>query len=508
MEYVITAPEILASTAANIDEIGSAISDANANAAGPTTGLVAAAEDEVSAAIAELFGGYGQQYHAVLTQATAFHNEFTQALGAAGNAYAQAEAANAAATSNALGALNGPIQTLLGRTPVGGSGSSGTSSLISVVKAATATQVALVMGGTANPGPDPGYLNAVAQAYLLPRFPQLQLSNVFPQFTPEQFWPVTPQLGGLTFGQSVAQGVGLLNTGINNQLSSGHSVVVFGYSQSATIATDEIKALMALPANLRPDPSQLSFVLTGDPNNPDGGLLERFPGFYIPFLDVAFNGATPPNSPYPTAIYTAQYDGIADAPQYPLNVLSDLNAFLGYFFVHSTYPTLTAAQVASAVPLATSPGYTGSTQYYMIMTQDLPLLDLIRDIPYAGPPMADFFQPDLRVLVDLGYGDIGTGSNYANVPTPASLISIPNPITVTADLARGAVQGPYAAAVDIGIEGGFLSPSLLPDTYPYVPSPDPHLHIFLGQPSLTGLSVLSGAVGRVLEIIPPNLFGP
>ena len=69
MEYVITAPEMLASTAADVDEIGSAISDAHANAAGPTTGLVAAAEDEVSAAIAELFGRYGQQYQAVLAQA-------------------------------------------------------------------------------------------------------------------------------------------------------------------------------------------------------------------------------------------------------------------------------------------------------------------------------------------------------------------------------------------------------------------------------------------------------
>jgi hypothetical protein len=362
------------------------------------------------------------------------------------------------------------------------------------------------MGGTANPGPDLGYLNTVAQAYLLPRFPALQLSNVFQQFTPEQFWPVTPQLGGLTFEQSVAQGVSLLDSGIKAQLGLGNSVVVFGYSQSATIANNEINALMALPANLRPDASQLSFVLVGDPNNPDGGLLGRFPGFYIPILDVAFNGATPPNSPYPTAIYTGQYDGIADAPQYPLHVLSDVNAFLGYFFVHNTYPLLTPDQVANAVPLPTSPGYTGSTQYYMIMTQNLPLLDLVRDIPYAGPPIADIFQPDLRVLVDLGYGDIGPGYGYANVPTPASLLSVPNLPVIAADLAIGAVQGPYAAVIDIGIEAGAWGPNLLPNTYPYVPSLDPHLQLFLGQPSVTGLSRLSGALGKVLELIPPNLF--
>jgi PE-PPE domain/PE family len=499
MEYLVTAPELLATTAADVGEIRSAITDANASAAGPTAGLVAAAKDEVSEAIAKLFGEYGQQYQAVLTKAAAFHDDFSRALAAAGNTYTQAEAAS-------VEALGTSIQTLLGRTPTGG-GSSGASALISVVRASVDPQVALVMGGTANPSPDLGYLQSVAQAYLLPRFPALQLSNVFAQFTPEQLWPVTPQLGGLTLGQSVAQGVSLLDSGIKAQLAQGNSVVVFGYSQSALVATDEIRALMALPANLQPDASQLSFVLAGNPNNPDGGLLERFTGFYIPILDAAFNGATPPNSPYPTSIYTIQYDGIADAPQYPLHVLSDLNAFLGYFIVHSNYPTLTASQVANAVHLATSPGYTGVTQYYEVMTQNLPLIQFIRDIPYAGPPIADIFQPDLRVLVDLGYGDIGPGGGYANLPTPASLLSVPNVGRVAVDLAEGAVQGPWSAVVDIVVESGYTpATSWYPDAYPYLPSPDPHLHIYLGQPSTTGLSRLCSGLGNVLELIPPNLF--
>jgi hypothetical protein len=46
---------------------------------------------------------------------------------------------------------------------------------------------------------------------------------------------------------------------------------------------------------------------------------------------------------------------------------------------------------------------------------DLPLLDPLRGIPVIGNPLADLVQPDLRVIVDLGYGD-----GYANVPTPAS----------------------------------------------------------------------------------------
>ncbi|CNW82868.1 PE family protein [Mycobacterium tuberculosis] len=43
MSYVIAAPEMLATAAADVDGIGSAIRAASASAAGPTTGLLAAA---------------------------------------------------------------------------------------------------------------------------------------------------------------------------------------------------------------------------------------------------------------------------------------------------------------------------------------------------------------------------------------------------------------------------------------------------------------------------------
>jgi PE-PPE domain/PE family len=506
MSYLISAPESLASAAADVENIRSAIGAAGSNAAAPTTGVVAAAGDEVSGAIANLFGAYGREYQELLAQAATFHSRFTQTLAAAGLAYAEAEAANAALVSGVSNEVGAPLRTLLGQAPVGAGGSAGTGPVASMASTAAGDPLyALIMGGTGNPTPDPTYVTSVYNAYIKPN---PLFSSAIPQglFTPEQFWPVTSQLGNMTFGQSVTKGVALLNSAIAGLLSDpSNSAVVFGYSQSATIATDEIRALMAAGS---PYQGQLSFVLVGNPNNPVGGILERFPGFYIPFLDVAFNGATPPNSPYPTSIYTIQYDGIADAPQYPLDVLSDVNAVMGYFFVHSNYPTLTATQVGNAVLLPTSPDYTGQTQYYMFPTQNLPLLQPIRNIPFAGPPIADIFQPDLRVLVDLGYADYGPGGTYANVPTPAGLFFIPNPITIIPDLALGAVQGPYGAAVEIGVEAGLASPSLFPNTYPWVPSIAPHLNFSFGPSSPTLLSVLSGALGNVLHLIPaPTIPG-
>ncbi len=57
MSYVIAAPDYFAGAAQDLTGIESALRSAHAVAAGPTTSIVAAAQDEVSAAISALFGG-------------------------------------------------------------------------------------------------------------------------------------------------------------------------------------------------------------------------------------------------------------------------------------------------------------------------------------------------------------------------------------------------------------------------------------------------------------------
>ena len=65
MSLMVAVPDVLGTAAADLASIGSTISSANAAAATPTTGIVAAAEDEVSAAIAQLFSGHGRAYQAL-----------------------------------------------------------------------------------------------------------------------------------------------------------------------------------------------------------------------------------------------------------------------------------------------------------------------------------------------------------------------------------------------------------------------------------------------------------
>ncbi|CRH16949.1 PE-PGRS family protein [Mycobacterium tuberculosis] len=98
MSFVIVAPEALMSVASEVAGIGSALNAANAAAAAPTTGVLAAAADEVSAAMAALFGAHAQEYQRLSAQAAGFHAQFVQALNAGVNSYASAEAANASVT--------------------------------------------------------------------------------------------------------------------------------------------------------------------------------------------------------------------------------------------------------------------------------------------------------------------------------------------------------------------------------------------------------------------------
>src|SRR5215813_11713486 len=95
MSYVIAMPEMLSAAVADVAGIGSAISAGNALAAGPTTGLVAAAGDEVSAAIAALFSEHARGFQALSAQVEQFHQRFVAALNAATNSYSATEAANA-----------------------------------------------------------------------------------------------------------------------------------------------------------------------------------------------------------------------------------------------------------------------------------------------------------------------------------------------------------------------------------------------------------------------------
>ncbi|MBD9325650.1 PE domain-containing protein, partial [Mycobacterium tuberculosis] len=103
MSFVIVARDALAAAAADLAQIGSAVNAGNLAAANPTTAVAAAAADEVSAALAALFGAHAREYQAAAAQAAAYHEQFVHRLSAAATSYAVTEVTIATSLRGALG---------------------------------------------------------------------------------------------------------------------------------------------------------------------------------------------------------------------------------------------------------------------------------------------------------------------------------------------------------------------------------------------------------------------
>jgi hypothetical protein len=179
-------------------------------------------------------------------------------------------------------------------------------------------------------------------------------------------------------------------------------VIQAGFSQGALAVAYAKKELMALPSDQRPAPDQLSFVTIGDPSGV-GGILKALP-FRIPLI-----GLTPisaPDTPYDTVIVNGEYDGWADFPDRPLNLVSLANALLGIAYVHGRYETIPGGLDPSKVPpvniTTTVNSLGGSTTTYLIPTEKLPLVQPLRDIGVSERVVAALEKP-LKKMVDKGY---------------------------------------------------------------------------------------------------------
>src|SRR6478609_7365840 len=331
-------------------------------------------------------------------------------------------------------------------------------------------KTALIMGGTTVPTPDDAYIEVVKNQYVAPTHPGQHI-NYVAVTTPEELWPFTgllrllatalgPPYAGfdspvwpdepwwklsglfdLTIDQSVQAGVADLEKSM--AAHGNDDLVIYGLSQGATIANVEKQRLAEhYPAGTTaPD---IDFVVGGDPNVPNGGLFARFPGLYIPILDWSFNGPEPTNTPFDTVVITRQYDAFADFPLYPLDVIADLNAVLGFVYVHMYDLDVSLAPGPTSSPPIKSQH--GDTDYYFFDTPDLPLFGPLRSL---GVPEAviDVVEPFFKVIVDLGYDR----SIKPWEPTPARLIPTLNPGKLTADLVNAVGEGINNAAALVGV---------------------------------------------------------
>lgn len=300
---------------------------------------------------------------------------------------------------------------------------------------------ALVVGPSGVPIPPQNYLDAAQQLYLAPRG---FTGTIQPVNTPEALYPITG-IKSLPFETSATQGQQIVDTDILNLVNSGQAdaanpVVVFGYSQSSVISAQ----LMSQLASQGVPSDDVHFVLTADESTPNGGSLSSFDipvGAHpsAPALGITFTGGQPSDL-YPTDVYTQEYDGFSDFPRYPIDELSTLNALIGIITQHLTYANVSPEQITDAIQLPTSAADT-LTNYYMMPDQYLPLL---QPLLWLGlKPLYDLLEPDMRILVDLGYGSLTEGWNQgpADVATPVGFLPNIDPTELFTALSNGAQQG-------------------------------------------------------------------
>lgn len=364
---------------------------------------------------------------------------------------------------------------------------------------------ALVMGGSGMPTPSQAYADFVNELYLAPHgfTGTAQILT-----TPESLYPFTGPFAE-TFDRSAAEGSQILQAAILAQIAGGHvdadnPVVVFGWSQSAVVSSMAMQQLadQGVPSDF------VHFVLVGDESTPNGGMLSRLDmpaGAHpeIPSLGLTFSGPQPSDL-YPTDVYTHEYDGFASFPQYPINFLSDLNAAMGIVFQHTTYLGLTAEDIANAVQLPTSSADI-LTDYYMIPADTLPLLAPLQLLPFIGNPLVDLLQPALRVLVNLGYGNIdhGWSPGFADVPT--GLGFLPD-ASVLQQVPQALADGVQKGITD------FFTTLMSPDNYVYS-APEWLEQIMREVPFLAGgetsiLSMVPTTWEDLFETFPPHTGVP
>jgi hypothetical protein len=366
--------------------------------------------------------------------------------------------------------------------------------------------IGLVLGASGLPLPtamQPEYVPAADAQYLdnpyTHFYPDLSFYQATPSNpygpgvpTPEGLYPLTGagvhQLylnyptaddGFPSLSSSVGQGMAILESTLAADQAAGNASTVFGYSQSSTIASYVMEQLdpSGTPQTGALDPQ---FLLVADPSNPNGGALERFAGFEttsgqtvsdplsLPSLGFVFDNATPSDD-YVTSIYSLEYDGFADFPRYPLDFLSDLNAFLGIATLHGTYLNgfepgnggPTAEEIANAIllPGSAADGNADSlTNYYMI--DETP--PLVAALPKA---LQDLLGPDLTYLINLGYGDGSLGYSVdadspADVATPFGLFPDVSLSTVLSTLVTDTGDGITALENDPTAWTTLLDPGL------------------------------------------------
>ncbi|MEX0580873.1 MAG: PE-PPE domain-containing protein, partial [Mycobacterium sp.] len=208
--------------------------------------------------------------------------------------------------------------------------------------------------------------------------------------------------------------------------------VAVGLSGSTMAINDvmrRLEAQRAIDPTSVPSPEDVSFMVAGDAER---GLLPAL----VPFFGKAIPGINYTVRPIPVTAYDitvvkGEYDGAADWPDRPWNLLAFANALAGsgafegpdgeeifgsihFDAIFTDFTTVPAKNVTTTVNSAG-----GTTTTYLIPTPSLPiLLPLVaQGVPQ---PVVDALNSVLKPIVDFGYSRNDWRPPTSGVPRPAT----------------------------------------------------------------------------------------
>jgi hypothetical protein len=252
-------------------------------------------------------------------------------------------------------------------------------------------------------------------------------------------WPAQAGRGtgpnDLTLGQSITVGTNNLDAAIAAAVATGQSVTVVGMSAGALVADEELRRLASRTD--APDASQLTFVMIADSSR-QSFINESQ---YNKDLDYTYQPA--PDTKYNIIVVTGEYDGAADFPDRPWNLLAVVNAIVGAVVVH--VPVMFKDLPAEHITTTNSVG--GETTHYLVPTERLPLVQLF---PSLAP-----IEGLLKQWVDAGYSrndqpavttstalslTTGTGIESSTLANDAPVGALTEPVEAPAQAGQGLAE--------------------------------------------------------------------
>jgi hypothetical protein len=250
--------------------------------------------------------------------------------------------------------------------------------------------------------------------------------NVFVHY-PRSLGPITGA-GDPTYDDSEAEATRQIVTAVraaragDTDPTNPSKVYVVGYSQASGAA---VKAIDELETDREFNPDNIEFVLAANPRRNDGGILTRLPkGVYLPVFGVTFGDGTTPEGTKVLQV-TKAYDGVADSPAYIFNIASDLNAALGFYYLHPGYYKNVDPNDPTAIVTTSADGNITDKLIPAPLGQlplTMPLLAL--GLP---PSLVTAMDPFLRLVIETGYNrpDPNVAGSYPSEPVPFQLVSPP-----------------------------------------------------------------------------------